>query len=164
MADVVLDLARPRGHVRALPPACRWVLHGAPGDLAWPGGLPREMLRSTAAESHAALMLGPDEWLLIAPVDTQAPTSTPAAPLVDISDRNVAFEIAGPAARALLNAGNPLDLADPAFPAGMATRTVFGKAEVVLWRPGTEPVWRMEVWRSFASYVVRFLEQAVMDL
>ena len=50
----------------------------------------------------------------------------------------------------------PLNLRD--FPVGMCTRTVFGKAEIVLWRPA-EQVFRLEVWRSFATYVVELLRE-----
>jgi sarcosine oxidase subunit gamma len=39
-----------------------------------------------------------------------------------------------------------------AFPIGMCTRTLFGKAEIVLWRTG-EAQFHIEVWRSFAGYV-----------
>jgi sarcosine oxidase, subunit gamma len=34
----------------------------------------------------------------------------------------------------------------------MATRTIFEKAEIVLWRTGPE-TFHVEVWRSFAPYV-----------
>jgi sarcosine oxidase subunit gamma len=45
-----------------------------------------------------------------------------------------------------------LDLGLSAFPIGMCTRTLFGKAEIVLWRTG-EAQFHIEVWRSFAGYV-----------
>ncbi|MFX8747406.1 sarcosine oxidase subunit gamma family protein, partial [Acinetobacter baumannii] len=54
--------------------------------------------------------------------------------LVDVSHRNTAIQIAGPAAADVLNAGCPLDLRLDAFPVGMCTRTLFAKAEIVLWR------------------------------
>jgi sarcosine oxidase subunit gamma len=41
----------------------------------------------------------------------------------------------------------------------MCTRTVFGKAEIVLWRTAAE-TFRIEVWRSFAPYVLGCLEEA----
>lgn len=150
----------------ALPPVRRWVLQGDAEKLgaAWPGGLPATILGSTAAEGYAALKLGPDEWLLIAPVASASPETPTAGALVEVSDRQLAFELAGPAAATLFNAGNPLDLSDAAFPAGRATRTIFGKVEVVLWRPTAEPLWRIEVWRSYAPYLLRYLIRAVADL
>ena len=46
-----------------------------------------------------------------------------------------------------------------AFPVGMCTRTVLAKAEVVLWRTAAE-AFRLEVARSFVSYVAEFLAEA----
>jgi sarcosine oxidase subunit gamma len=40
----------------------------------------------------------------------------------------------------------------------MCTRTVFAKAEIVLWRTSAE-VFHLEVWRSFATYVVELLRE-----
>ena len=58
-----------------------------------------------------------------------------------------------------LNAGCPLDLGLKAFPVGMATRTLFDKAEIVLWRRAQE-TFQVEVWRSFAPYLVAALTEA----
>ncbi len=80
--------------------------------------------------------------------------------LVDISHRNAAFEITGEHGPAVLNVGCPLDFDLAAFPVGMCTRTVLGKAEVVLWRRSPQR-FHLEVWRSFAPYVLGFLGQAV---
>ena len=63
----------------------------------------------------------------------------------------------------MLNAGVPLDLSLKAFPVGMATRTIFEKAEIVLWRTG-EQEFRVEVWRSFAPYVLAMLQAADRDV
>ncbi len=169
MADPLasLDLAGGWGHVRGLPPQQSWVLQAEPHDVAgvaWPGGMPGAMLTSTAEGDHAALMLGPDEWLLIGGSDAADPLAGVPGSLVEVSGRDVALEVAGRAATAILNAGCPLDLTDCAFPAGMATRTVFGKAAIVLWRPGREALWRMVLPRSLATYVAGYLTQAVADL
>ena len=118
-------------------------------------------------EDRAALWLGPDEWLLIAPVahgkvlaDSLA-TALAGLPhsLVDVSHRQSAAVLRGPLAATLLAAGCPLDLDTRAFPVGMCTRTVLAKAEVVLWRTATE-VFRIEVARSFVAYVSEFLWEA----
>jgi len=60
---------------------------------------------------------------------------------------------------AVLNTGCPLDLSLDEFPVGMCTRTIFGKSEIVLWRTSAAG-FRVEVWRSFAAYVWRMLEEA----
>ena len=43
------------------------------------------------------------------------------------------------------------------FPVGMATRTLFEKAEIVLWRIAPDS-FHLEVWRSFAPYVWDLLD------
>lgn len=75
--------------------------------------------------------------------------------LVDISHRQTGIAVSGTAA-GMLNAGCPLDLDLAAFPAGMCTRTLFMKAEIVLWRTDAER-FHLEVWRSFAPYVWEML-------
>lgn len=120
-------------------------------------------------DQAAALWLGPDEQLLLGPegadlVATLAPAlrELPHS-LVDVSHRQIALEASGPHAAAVLNAGCPLDLDLSAFPVGMCTRTVFAKAEIVLWRT-SEDVFHVEVWRSFASYVTEFLAEVAREV
>ena len=67
--------------------------------------------------------------------------------------------MSGPRAAWAINAFCALDLHPAAFPVGMCTRTVFGKAEIVLWRTAAE-TFRIEVARSFAPYVWACLEEA----
>jgi sarcosine oxidase subunit gamma len=40
---------------------------------------------------------------------------------------------------------------------------VFAKAEIVLWRTGEE-MFQIEVWRSFAAYVSRFLAESEREV
>ncbi len=44
----------------------------------------------------------------------------------------------------------------------MCTRTIFAKAEIVLWRTAPD-AFRIEVWRSFAPYVLGLLDEAIME-
>lgn len=82
--------------------------------------------------------------------------------LTDVSHRNMAFVIDGPNAAWILTAGCAQDLRDRSFPVSKATRTVFAKAEVILWRE-TETRWRVEVWRSFAPYLAEYFAAAIKD-
>jgi sarcosine oxidase, subunit gamma len=116
---------------------------------------------------EAALWLGPDEWLLIAE-DTDAASlgaeleaALGSAPhsLVDVSHRQIGVFVSGPVAARALSAGCPLDLHPAAFPVGMATRTIFDKVEIVLWRRDTT-AFHVETWRSFAPYLVAALTEA----
>ncbi len=126
---------------------------------------------NTAATSGslAALRLGPDEWLLLA--DDEMPRlqdvlsgriAATAYAAVDVSDRFVAIEIAGPAVEDVLAASCPLPLDVAAFPVGRATRTLFAKAEIVLWRRSDDR-FRLEVGRSFAPYLVGLLATVIRD-
>jgi sarcosine oxidase subunit gamma len=55
-----------------------------------------------------------------------------------------------------------LDLHPAAFPIGMATRTLFIKAEIVLWRREAD-LYHIEVWRSFAGYLSGLLNEAALE-
>lgn len=149
----------------------RFVFRGRHKAIDAAGGaygvaLPRLACRAALAGSHAALWLGPDEWLLLMPESeaencaallTQALAGLPHS-LVDISHRQVGLEVAGPEAATVLNAGCPLDLDRAVFPVGMCTRTLLGKAEIVLWRVAEER-FRLEVSQSFAAYALGLLHE-----
>ncbi len=83
--------------------------------------------------------------------------------LIDIGHRSAGFEISGARAADALNAGCPLDLSARAFPTGTATRTLLGKAEIVLLRTDDAPAYRLECARSFARYVDAFLADAARE-
>lgn len=129
--------------------------------------LPEEACRANAAGERAALWLGPDEHLLLAPDGSQARIAAELEialagiphSLVDVSQRQVAILVAGANARDLLSSGCPLDLDPDAFPVGTCTRTLFGKAEALLWRASAEE-YHLEVGRSFAGYVLGCLREA----
>jgi sarcosine oxidase subunit gamma len=158
-----------------LPAAARYLLRGGPAvrlaaEQAFGCAIPAAACRGARNGERAALWLGPDEWLLILPEragDTTAAalraalTALPHS-LVNVSHRQVALEVSGADAVTLLAAGCPLDLDASAFPVGMCTRTMLGKAEVVLWRTAPQE-FRIEVWRSFAAYVAAFLEEAARE-
>jgi len=128
---------------------------------------PEEACRANAAGERAALWLGPEEHLLLAPDGSQARVAAELEialagiphSLVDVSQRQVAVSVAGPTARDLLASGCPLDLDPDAFPVGACTRTLFGKAEAFLWRASAEE-YHLEVGRSFAGYVLGCLREA----
>jgi sarcosine oxidase subunit gamma len=161
--------------VAVLPRAGRLAVRGGEGAVLALGRgfglrLPVQPCRAASEGARAALWLGPDEWLLIAPggeapalaqAMTKALHGMPAS-IVDVSDRNVGIEVGGARAAEAINAFNALDLSEGAFPVGMCTRTLFGKAEIVLWRVRAD-TWRIEVWRSFAPYVLGCLEEACLE-
>lgn len=158
------------GLVRALPPADRFVLRmkafsGDAGGFDLTG--PLNSARGTSA--RFAARLGPDEWLLVCP-EGEGPAAEAAISatlagqvfsLVGVGHRNAAIAIEGPHAADVLNAGIALDLSEAAFPDGSATRTLLGKAEVVLVR--LSGGFRLECWRSFAPYAHAFLTEVAQE-
>jgi sarcosine oxidase, subunit gamma len=129
--------------------------------------LPEDACRANAAGNRAALWLGPEEHLLLAPDESQARITAEFEnaligiphSLVDVSQRQVAIIVAGPTARDVLAGGCPLDLDPESFPVGMCTRTLFRKAEMLLWRTSAQE-YHLEVGRTFAGYVLGCLREA----
>ncbi len=163
------DIAKPSlpSTIETLPPKKRHILRCrepriAAASLLLGIELPSTAYGTVSQNGLHALWLGPDEWLILAealpPVSISDWTGLGAS-FVDVSDRQIALQVSGPKADLCLASGCPLDLAAGAFPVGATTRTVFHKAEIILWRTG-EHRYHLEVWRSFAPYVVELLEQA----
>ena len=156
-------------------PAARFVLRGgadvaARAGAAFGAAPSLEACRASVAGGRAALWLGPDEWLLLAPraeedaAEDALRRALDGAPhsLVRVSDRHAALTASGPRAEALLAAGCPLDLDIASFPEGTCTRTLLGKAEVVLWRH--RPLgFHLELRRSFAAYAWDLLAEAARE-
>ncbi len=63
----------------------------------------------------------------------------------------------------MINSGCPLDLSPLACAAGFATRTLLGKAEVILAKTDDLPTFEVECARSFAAYVQDFLLEAARE-
>lgn len=161
---------------RPLPPASRFVLHAetatrALAAAAWRVPFSEQACRAVVQGARATLWLGPDEYLLLAKGSESADAlagelerALQGAPhaLVDVSHRQIAFEIHGPHAEAIVNGGCPLDLDAAHFPVDMCTRTLFGKADIVLWRTGID-IFHVETWRSFNDYMIALLAEIARD-
>jgi sarcosine oxidase subunit gamma len=170
--------------ISALPPATRFILHGnavARSAAAQVFGVAfaEQSCRAILQGARATLWLGPDEYLLLggsagrqgATDESQAAAAAGALELaladiphalVDVSHRQFALEVSGPHAATILSGGCPLDLDSSEFPVGMCTRTVFAKADIVLWRT-QEDAFHVEVWRSFAGYVTGLLREIAVE-
>ena len=161
--------------VRLLPPLARFILRAdthAIGRACAALGIDfaHGPCRASRGGSRSALWLGPDEYLLLAPeAETDAVARTleetlqgEPHSLVDVSHRQTALELSEARAADILNSGCPLDLHVSAFPVDMCTRTVFAKAEIVLWRTAAD-VFHLEVWRSFTDYVAHFINEVVSE-
>jgi sarcosine oxidase, subunit gamma len=158
--------------IRELPAASRFLFQGdaaarAAAEDAWQVSFSATACRAVIQGPRASLWLGPDEYLLWEsprPSDATGFTVLAAAlqghacSLVDVSQRQVAWELFGPSVLDILAGACALDLDLGSFPVGMCTRTVLGKADVLLWRRGSD-VFHLEAWRSFAPYVVDLLTE-----
>jgi sarcosine oxidase subunit alpha len=174
--DQPSPIARPCAsvHLAALAPITRLSIRagsaaGTAIGLALGVLLPTVPCRSIIARDRAALWLGPDEWLILAPesasdLAAQARKAAGDHPvsIVDVSQRSQTLEIAGPRAAWCLNAFCALDLDIRTFPVGMCTRTLLGKAEIMLWRIAPE-VFHVDVARSLVPYARACLEEARLE-
>jgi len=155
--------------------AARFVLQGAPAALAAGAsalGIPDAdgAGRTTGDDAATLIWLGPDERLLLSRRDDaatlgarlEAALAGHAYSLVDVTQRQIGLRLTTPFAAELLNCGCPLDLDPTRFPVGSGTRTLFNKTDIVLWRRGTDD-FHIEVWRSFADYLQRWLAESAQD-
>ncbi|MCE2564550.1 sarcosine oxidase subunit gamma [Komagataeibacter sp. FNDCF1] len=175
MSDV-MTASPTRFNVAPGPELRRWVLQGrdaalAAGAKAFGLSAVPEMLQAAQGANGTAVRLGPHELVFFVTPD-KAATVTAAwtkglknipSSLVEISDRQVAFDLVGQDVEEVLRNLSPLDFNIAAFPVGMATRTLLAKADGMLWRTGTDS-FRLEVWGSFASYVTELLKKAAWDV
>jgi sarcosine oxidase subunit gamma len=162
--------------INVLPPRARFVLRIDASLLSGAGTLAGFALdlpinRCSARDGRSTMRLGPDEWLLIGPaadaerIDAELRSAFVGRhhALVDISHRQVAFSVSGPKAADVINAGCPLDFAATVFTPGHATRTLLGKAEIVLCLSTDPPNFALECGRSYAMYVRDFLHEAARE-
>lgn len=161
---------------RTLDPQSCWSLRvdlpAAAGPFA-AAGLPLsvEACRAQARGEWNALWLGPDEQLLVGPQSAHAQLAARVAAaldgiahsLVDVSHRQCAIELGGAGATTLLAMACPLDTDLSAMPVGFCTRTVYAKAEVVLWRQAPQQ-FQLQAWRSFLPYVTGLLSLGSREL
>jgi len=129
--------------------------------------LPQAVNRATGETGRRALRLGPDEYLLLLDeADVAAALTRLRQALadshhaaLDLSARFAAMRVGGAHCRDTLAAACPLDLHPQSFGAGQASRTLFGKAEVIL-DCRAESTFLLLVNRSFAPYARALLAEA----
>lgn len=165
------SVSAPGVKVEILPPAERVSLRApqpsaAALSKALGVALPTKPKTSAVKGGRTALWLGPDEWTIIDEAGNDPLADCAKVPAlhsaVGISHRNVAISVTGPAAAVTVGSGCPQDLSLEAFPVGAASRTILGKAEIVLLRTAQD-AFRVECWRSFSDYVFTLLSEAASD-
>ncbi|MFG2378606.1 sarcosine oxidase subunit gamma [Streptomyces sp. NPDC048504] len=148
---------------------------GAAADavgLALGLSLPLEPNTVVQAEELTVLWLGPDEWLVVGPPDTQrdvehrirAAAGDEHSAVTDVSAQRTTLLVSGARARELLAHGCPLDLHPRAFGPGRCAQTTLARAQVVLVardEPGAG-FWVL-VRSSFAGYLTDWLLDAAAE-
>ncbi|WP_262059595.1 sarcosine oxidase subunit gamma [Streptomyces sp. STR69] len=148
---------------------------GAAADavgLALGLSLPLEPNTVVRAGELTALWLGPDEWLVVGPPDTQrevesrirAASGDEHVAVTDVSAQRTTLLVSGARARDLLAHGCPLDLHPRAFGAGRCAQTSVARTQVVLVardEPGAG-FWVL-VRSSFAGYLTDWLLDAAAE-
>lgn len=127
--------------------------------------------RVTGTEQHAALWLGPDEWLLVAPdgqagrirAEVRQALGDSVASTVDVSANRTTLRLSGARAREVLEKVCSLDLHPRAFEPGQCAQTLLGRAQVILWQVNAEPSYRIMVRCSFAGYLADLLLDAMTE-
>jgi sarcosine oxidase subunit gamma len=152
-----------------------------PGSPAWirlgerlGADLPQTCGQVSSAGPRTALWFGPDEWLVVAGDEDQRLAGAGLAAelhhalggdpgsVVDVSANRTTLELSGPAARATLEKGCPIDLHPRSFGPGTAVLTNVGPVPVVLWQTGAN-TYRLLPRSSFADYVTRWLLDAATE-
>lgn len=125
--------------------------------------LPERIGARAVSDGSSALCLGPDEWVveLAGSAEIGQSDGSTAVSVVDVSDRELTLELAGPGVLDLLATGCPLDLAR--MPVGAGTRTIFDTVSVIITRE-TEDRFRLTAWRSFMPHVRALIELAEREL
>jgi sarcosine oxidase subunit gamma len=134
--------------------------------------LPLEPNTVVRAGELTALWLGPDEWLVVGPPDTQRDVENRIreasgeehVAVTDVSAQRTTLLVSGARARDLLAHGCPLDLHPRAFGAGRCAQTTLARAQVVLVardEPGAG-FWVL-VRSSFAGYLTDWLLDAAAE-
>ena len=135
-----------------------------------PASLPIEPNTVTGDGTRGALWLGPDEWLVVGPPGSErqleAEFVASGATVVDVSANRTALELRGRRVGELLEFGCPIDLDPRVFGPGCCAQTLLARANVLIWfvTDVPEPVYRLLVRPSFATYVAAWLADAAEGL
>ena len=122
---------------------------------------------SASKDDMDLLFLGPDHWLLRAPLDREAeldialrPTDAPSnISIVRISDTQTFFSITGPDAEQIISIASPLDVHPSVFPENGATLTeAFGLKALIMRK--SDRFW-LAVEQSFGDMIEDYLNRAM---
>jgi sarcosine oxidase, subunit gamma len=128
--------------------------------------LPAEPNTYARAGDLLVLWLGPDEWLVIAPPDTDdleerlRAELPPGGAVIDVSAQRTTLRLFGPAVRDVLARGCALDL-DPRAFTGRCAQTLVARTQAILVEEAGE--FLVLVRSSFAGYLGEWLLDAASE-
>ena len=133
--------------------------------------LPKTPNQTTTAEGITALWLGPDEWLVTGPPDSEGGIAARLrealkgqhAAITDVTEGRMVIGLAGRNARDILIKGCPLDLHASQFKPGDCAQSALAKTVIILHQTTDAPAYDIYVERSMADYLWRWLEDAALE-
>lgn len=168
-----------RVRLESAPPRAILNLRGRAADAHFASGvrqalgvaLPDAPNRWNGDSETAILWMGPDEWLVLAApgragqIEAQlrgACADDPWFSAVDVSHSYAGLVLQGPAARAVLAKGCPLDLHPRRFGPGDCVQSLLAKSRVLLRATGDDCI---EIWlrNSYARYTAIWLTDAMEE-
>jgi len=150
-------------------------LRGDPGDAAFVsavesvlGATPPSAPNTVAVAGAASLLwLAPDQWLAVGTGDLASRLTAVLGTLhhlvCDVSAGRRVLELAGPAARTVLSKGMSLDLHPRAFKPGQCAQSALARVPVLLHQLDESPRYRLYLRRSFAPYILAWLNAAMRE-
>ncbi|BBK32188.1 sarcosine oxidase subunit gamma [Stella humosa] len=133
--------------------------------------LPSAANRFESDGARAALWLGPDEWLVLVPRPEVATTIARFQmalagyhyAAVDTSAGRLGLEIAGPAARTVMEKGCHLDLHPRQFGPGHVAQSTFARVPAIILQRDERPTYWLLVRPSYSVYLARWAIDAMAE-
>ena len=123
------------------------------------------------ANGRTVLWLGPDEWLVTAPLGTREAIERALREaldgrlhaLTDVSAMHTVLTLSGGRAQDVLMKGCRLDLHPRSFGPGACAQTTLAKAPAILHQTDDRPTYEIAVRNSFAVYLATWLLDATAE-
>jgi sarcosine oxidase subunit gamma len=130
--------------------------------------LPLEANTVSEGMSSRALWLGPNEWLVVVPLNESAGVAGALrgalggqhAAVTEVGDARTIINLAGRNARDVVMKGCPLDLHPKSFGPMRCAQSRLAKVNVIIDQRDDQPSYDLYVTRSFARYLWQWLEDA----
>jgi sarcosine oxidase subunit gamma len=121
--------------------------------------------------SHQVFWLGPEEWLIITPLEgmgdlqdrLRETLSGQNASVNDLSGGQITLRLSGPRVRDVLAKGCTLDFHPRGFNVGTCAQSGLAKANVLIGMVDDQPMYEIIVRRSFAEYLVLWLRHSARE-